>query len=499
MGAEGIVKKFWLSGVALALLCAGSPALAADLPMPPPVYKAPPALAPVYNWTGFYLGAGSATGLFNADTSAQNVGGTLGSNTEGGRGWLGTAVVGFDYQLSDHVVLGVLGDFDLADLYGSFSDANQGVGGTMKEDYAWSAGARAGWLFTPDLLVYLSGGYTQAHFAGVNLTTFAGAPFGTLPANTYNGWFIGTGLETTFPFFGNGWFLRTDYRFAQYNGAALPELIGGAVNDAVRPSVQTGRVALIYKFNSAPGGGAGPSLSAMIADFLRPHQGPSPWTGFYLAAGGGYGMSNADTASSSAAGTPLTVTATEGGRGWFGTFNAGYDYQLTNGIVAGVFADVDLTNINGTFQDQLGNFLVGTIAGTMTESWAWASGVRAGLLFTPQILGYYDAGFTQARFSSVNLVGNTVGNLGVPTATLPANTYNGWFLGSGLETALPFAGGGWFARAEYRYSSYNTANIPETAVGGGIRDIVSIRPFVQTVRAALVYKFNWGEPLVAKY
>ena len=250
------MRKFWLAGAALVLLnCVGS-ALAADLRSSLPVYKAPPPPTPVYSWTGFYLGAGTGTGLFNADTSVQFAGGAplAGTNTEGGRGWLGTGVAGVDYQFSDHIVAGVLGDFDLANFSETFSDPNAGASGRMKEDYAWSAGARIGWLFTPEFLAFVSGGYTQAHFATVNLTTVAGAPFGTLPSNIYNGWFIGTGLETSFPFFGRGWFLRTDYRFAQYNSATLSEVIPGGVNDlqTIRPTVQTARVALLYKFNSNP-------------------------------------------------------------------------------------------------------------------------------------------------------------------------------------------------------------------------------------------------------
>ena len=55
-------------------------------------------------------------------------------------------------------------------------------------------------------------------------------------------------------------------------------------------------------------------------------------------------------------GIPVTSTGTEGGRGWFGTVNAGYDYQLTSRIITGMFADFDLANINGTFVDQLGTF-----------------------------------------------------------------------------------------------------------------------------------------------
>ncbi len=47
------MKKLLIAGAALAALI-GTPALAAD--MAAPVYKAPPPLAPMFSWTGFYVG-----------------------------------------------------------------------------------------------------------------------------------------------------------------------------------------------------------------------------------------------------------------------------------------------------------------------------------------------------------------------------------------------------------------------------------------------------------
>lgn len=91
--------------------------------------------------------------------------------------------------------------------------------------------------------------------------------------------------------------------------------------------------------------------------------------------------------------------------------------------------------------------------------------------------------------------------IGLPSATLAAQNYDGAFLGGGVEVALPFVGNGWFARAEYRYAQYNSANIPEILVPplAGVNDVVSIRPDVQTFRAELTYKFNWTSvPIVTK-
>ncbi len=50
------MKKFLLSGAALAVLALATPAFAADMPSRGPVYKAAPAAA-LFNWTGFYIGA----------------------------------------------------------------------------------------------------------------------------------------------------------------------------------------------------------------------------------------------------------------------------------------------------------------------------------------------------------------------------------------------------------------------------------------------------------
>ena len=43
--------------------------------------------------------------------------------------------------------------------------------------------------------------------------------------------------------------------------------------------------------------------------------------------------------------------------------------------------------------------------------------------------------------------------------SVAANTYNGWFIGSGFEYGFDILPGLFF-KTEYRYSSYNTANLP---------------------------------------
>jgi outer membrane immunogenic protein len=61
-------------------------------------------------------------------------------------------------------------------------------------------------------------------------------------------------------------------------------------------------------------------------------------------------------------------------------------------------------------------------------------------------------------------------------------------------------------KTEYRAAYYDTKNITELldgtntpfAAGVGGRDI-TFKPLVQTISTSLVYRFNWGGPVVAKY
>jgi outer membrane immunogenic protein len=220
---------------------------------------------------------------------------------------------------------------------------------------------------------------------------------------------------------------------------------------------------------------------------------PVSWTGFYINGGVGYGMYNADTTWFGPGGTPfLPLTQKQGGRGWLGTIGVGYDYQFTNNIVAGVLADYDFADIKGTIQNQ-GPFTVGT----MKETSAWAVGARVGWLVTPEMLTYFNGGYTRAHFSAADMIQNVFPATGTPFSSVPSQTYSGWFLGSGVEAKLPWFGNGWFARTEYRYASYGSKTLPDVCtIGGCVAGtpvaLVSIHPYVQTVRSELVYKFNWG-------
>jgi outer membrane immunogenic protein len=222
-----------------------------------------------------------------------------------------------------------------------------------------------------------------------------------------------------------------------------------------------------------------------------PPPGPS-WTGCGLNAGYGYGLWTQDQFVETATTLqPVTSNITSGGRGWLGRFGAGCDYEFPvsgfGNFVVGAFADYDAMDVHGDFQAGISG-----LAGVEKESSAWYAGGRAGYLVTPQLLTYVDGGYTQTRFGQINLA-NTV--TGVPADFMQANTYHGWFLGGGLEYALKFSWlpiSGLYWRNEYRFSSYQAANLQVlTPAGASAGFALNVRPYDETITSSLIWKFGF--------
>ena len=113
------------------------------------------------------------------------------------------------------------------------AQAFPGFTGSERKSSTWAVGGRAGVLVTPRFLTYFDGGFTQARFDGVNYNfAFAGGgPSGlSLAAQTYNGWFIGSGFEYAFTWLPiNGLFLKTEFRYSQYGGDGVSVPLTGGV------------------------------------------------------------------------------------------------------------------------------------------------------------------------------------------------------------------------------------------------------------------------------
>ncbi len=519
------MKKLLLSLLA-GLILATSSAFAADLATPAPVYKAPPPPPPpVASWTGCYLDGGAGYGLFNQDHSTSGpAGGSTVTTTDGGRGWLGRFGGGCDYQtplFNNRLVVGVFGDYDFMDLTGSNTPdvINMPTGSPStfptQETEAAYVGGRIGYLVNPALLTYVDGGWTTTHFSNspVITTAFGNATGTGWPNYSPQGWFLGGGYEYALNYDWlpiHGLFWRTEYRFSQYNSSDL-RLIGraggvpGGDVEHVTPYVQTITSSLVWRFNFG-----GPLASADARPALAYKAPPAPpppalsWTGCYVDAGGGYGLLNQDHNTTGPG--FATVTITDAGRGWVGRVGGGCDYQtplFNNRVVAGVFGDYDFMNLTGSNSPELISLATGTtVTSNAKETNAAYVGGRIGYLVTPSLLSYANGGYTQTRFDPMTLF-STAAGIALPSSpTIPGQTYTGWFLGGGAEYALsgivPINGLFW--RSEYRLASYNKSDAQLIAASGApSADVEHITPYVQTVTSGLVWRFNFGGPIAARY
>lgn len=458
-------------------------ALAADMPTKMPVKAAP--MAAATPWTGFYVNGGFGYGIWNDDenlvVTASGACIICVTQVQGGKGWLGTIGAGYDYQFTPKIVAGIFADASLSSLNGQLQDRATQTSGEIKQTSSWAAGARVGWLVTPQTLSYWNGGFTSARFSGTDqLFTSTSTSSGISTASsTANGWFLGGGVETSLA---PGWFWKTEYRYAYYPTKTFDESFAGGIplgrSITFKPTVQTVTAQVVYKFNGGLPAPVYPAMPVMTTN----------WTGFYASVGAGYGVWAANSTENFPAGSPTCVvcaTQVQGGKGYLGRVGAGYDWQFAPVWVAGGFVDFDISSLKGTLQD-----LAAPGSGDIKQTSAWAAGARLGWLPSPQTMTYVNGGYTGARFSDVTMASLATG---VPNGTTtPSFTTSGWFVGGGVETTFDFfgmLGKGWFWRNEYRYASYSNKTLTEVFGAAPFADI-AFKPVVQTVTSSIVIKLN---------
>ena len=230
------------------------------------------------------------------------------------------------------------------------------------------------------------------------------------------------------------------------------------------------------------------------------------WTGCYLDGGVGYSVWNNDHSTTFAASPTTSATTHDGGNGWLGRVGGGCDWQLSGELsnwVIGGFADYDFVGARGSNSpSELINFGGGIgftpITANVKQTGTWYAGGRIGYIALPGLLTYVNAGAAGTRFSQGSEFSTFTGtpiNFGYP-----GWSSNGWFVGGGTEYRLPWFNG-LFLRSEYRYASFGNRNLAEvnTTTGVATGNVLTIKTIDQTVTTGLVWKFNWGGPVVAKY
>ena len=209
-----MIRKLLLGSVAAGGLVAALPASAADLgvrPAPAPAYVAPVA-APVFSWTGFYIGghAGGAWGDYQYTTVWAPDQDVFSSGDTGGT-FIGGGQIGFNWQTGIWV-WGVE-----ADISGKSLRASNDVSLLLstpfnsldaKTDLQGSVRGRLGFTFG-QFLLYGTGGWAAAD---TKVTGCGGVTTGCFEdSQTLNGWTAGVGVEFAFT---NNVSLGVEYRYS---------------------------------------------------------------------------------------------------------------------------------------------------------------------------------------------------------------------------------------------------------------------------------------------
>jgi outer membrane immunogenic protein len=241
------MKSFVRGALAIALLgSVSATAFAADLPSrkEAPVYIAP---APVFSWTGFYVGAefGGQWGKNSTELVNNYTGRTLAAtgsyNTSG---VVGGGLIGYNYQINQFV-LGVEGDLTGSSNQGRFSTQNAlGFNASQNSQYGFGAGVRGrlGWAFD-HTLVYATGGWAYETIDQTYNNGYINNFLQQKISTERSGYTVGGGVEYAFNY---NWSARLEYRWTDYG--KYVSNFGNVVSIQQHPTDNTVQAALIYHF-----------------------------------------------------------------------------------------------------------------------------------------------------------------------------------------------------------------------------------------------------------
>jgi outer membrane immunogenic protein len=191
------MKRLVLAGIgALALVSTLGAANAADLPRREAMPTKAPIYAPIYNWTGAYVGINGGGGWGRSDTSAPFASGSF--NTSGA---VVGGTIGYNYQVGQ-TVFGLEGDVDWSNVRGS-STCGAGFSCETKNSWLATARGRVGYAFDR-VMPYVTGGLAvgdiKSSVAGIGSST-----------QTKAGWTLGGGVEAAIA---GPWTAKVEYLYA---------------------------------------------------------------------------------------------------------------------------------------------------------------------------------------------------------------------------------------------------------------------------------------------
>lgn len=195
------MKRLFIAGLAAGIL-ASTPSLAADRP----VYKAPPAYAPIFTWSGCYIGSHSGWGWARSELDPTTPGAFTARVDPDG--WFSGGQIGCNWQTTPNWVWGIEGDLSVAHIHasGPFDAPVAFLTYDSRIRSLGTARVRAGYAVDRALL-YVTGGVAgasnraRALFGGVVLAT---------DTETHFGWTIGAGVEWAL---WNNWSAKVEYLY----------------------------------------------------------------------------------------------------------------------------------------------------------------------------------------------------------------------------------------------------------------------------------------------
>ncbi|MBR0878439.1 outer membrane beta-barrel protein [Bradyrhizobium liaoningense] len=439
-------------------------ACAADLPV-----KARPLTAPVANWTQFYAGGGLGFDFATGRSNLTPVGGGPDLfSLDGLQGAdLGLSVfAGFDVQVAPRFVVGGFVDYDWSRQRTTASASSPFFGQSLSAalpslDQGWTIGGRAGFLVTPDILLYGLAGYSEMRINNWNLNyvILGGGPSFTVQESglTSHGYTVGAGAEYRLA---SNVSLRGEYRYVALGRNTTVDPLGAVWTTDLSEHVV--RIGAAYRF-----GQFGGPATASVAPALNP-----TWTGVYVGAGIGGDVITPHVAGSFAGVLDFDASGL-GGADVGGTFTIGYDRQVAPRWVLGAFGLID-AGTNGGAKVNASGGGVAISSDLAAVKWGWTVGGRVGYLVAPETLVYLLGGYsgTTAQSISYNF-------LGFP-GTAPTREYHGATFGGGFER---FFTDSISARAEYRVTHLGARD----DLASDFMTSLSAGGTVHTLRGVLAY------------
>jgi opacity protein-like surface antigen len=272
------MRKFLLGSIALTVLVAG-PALAADMRVKAPIYKAPQAPA-AFTWTGFYLGVHGGCGSANTPSPtnyavdpAEGPGAAFPQadvfTSARGSGCFGGGQIGYNYQLSNNLVVGIEIDAAKSNIGSSFQwlQPPDGTGDINNWESKLTAfgtvRARVGYAFG-QWLPYVTGGWAWGrNRLSSTCPESCDPPFAntgsldpqtTSNTRTHTGWVVGAGLEYALNqnWSMKGEYLHLDLGSQRYNVQVDYDFGVPPGVDFGRLRIDTIKLGLNYRFGSGP-------------------------------------------------------------------------------------------------------------------------------------------------------------------------------------------------------------------------------------------------------